>query len=116
MANRSNKNLPFAYNIHTKFDREAMLKTLGMRSVGELFSNLPKKSLLNKHLDLPTPMPEWQLDNQLRALASKNQTTLTIDSYLGGGAYQHYIPAVCDTITSRGEFLTAYTPYQPEMS
>lgn len=107
---------PFGYNTHRESDRAEMLQVLGMRSIDDLFKNIPKKVRLDRDLDLPMPLSEWELENHMRTLASKNETVLTVDSYLGGGAYQHYIPAVCDAIVNRGEFLTAYTPYQPEMS
>lgn len=107
---------PFGYNTHRESDRKKMLKEMGMSSIADLFKQIPKEVIMKKILSLPDPLPEWQLEAQIRALAVKNRTVLDYDSYLGGGAYQHYIPAVCDAIVSRGEFLTAYTPYQPEMS
>lgn len=107
---------PFGYNTHRESDRKKMLKEMGMSSIADLFRQIPNKVIMKRALDIPNPLPEWQLEAQIRALAAKNSTVLDYDSYLGGGAYQHYIPAVCDAIVSRGEFLTAYTPYQPEMS
>ena len=65
---------------------------------------------------LPPAMPEWELEQKLLSLAAQNTTVKTCNSFLGGGAYEHYIPAVIDAIVSRGEFLTSYTPYQPEIS
>lgn len=93
-----------------------MLKEMGMSSMADLFRQIPNEVVTKQTLSLPDPLPEWQLETHIRSLAEKNSTVLDYDSYLGGGAYQHYIPAVCDAIVSRGEFLTAYTPYQPEMS
>src|SRR5262249_52141592 len=67
-------------------------------------------------LDLPEPLPEWALMRHMQALSAKNATVKTHSSFLGGGAYEHHIPAVIDAIAGRGEFLTSYTPYQPEIS
>ncbi|MCK4891135.1 MAG: aminomethyl-transferring glycine dehydrogenase subunit GcvPA [Candidatus Pacebacteria bacterium] len=107
---------PFGYNTHRESDRKKMLKKLGMSSIADLFKQIPSEVIIKRKLNLPDPLPEWQLEAQLRSLAEKNSTVLDYDSYLGGGAYQHHIPAVCDAVVGRSEFLTAYTPYQPEMS
>ncbi|MDE3016202.1 MAG: aminomethyl-transferring glycine dehydrogenase subunit GcvPA [Pseudomonadota bacterium] len=93
-----------------------MLASIGARDVEALFAAIPKALRLSRPLDLPEPLPEWELSRHMQALAAKNATTRTHNSFLGGGAYDHYIPAVVDAIVSRGEFLTSYTPYQPEIS
>lgn len=107
---------PVGYNVHTGSDVQAMLEVMGLSSVEQLFADVPAQVRLRRDLDLPPALSEWELMRDVRAMADKNSTTLTHASFLGGGAYEHYIPAVVDAIVSRGEFLTAYTPYQPEMS
>ena len=104
------------YNVHTSSDVQAMLNVMGLHSVEQLFEDIPAPVRLRRALDLPPALSEWQLMRDLRDMADKNASTLSHASFLGGGAYEHYIPAVVDAIVSRGEFLTAYTPYQPEMS
>lgn len=107
---------PVGYNVHTEADVQAMLDVLGLHSVEQLFEDVPAQVRLSRELDLPPALSEWELMRDVRAMADMNASTLTHASFLGGGAYEHYIPAVVDAIVSRGEFLTAYTPYQPEMS
>jgi glycine dehydrogenase subunit 1 len=107
---------PMGYNVHTASDVQDMLRVMGLHSVEQLFDDIPAKVRLRRELDLPPVLNEWQLMRDVRAMADMNASTLTHASFLGGGAYEHYIPAVVDAIVSRGEFLTAYTPYQPEMS
>ncbi len=104
------------YNTHRESDKQAMLAAIGKSSMAELFAAIPKSLRLTRPLNLPAAIPEWQLARHMEGLASKNATVKTHNSFLGGGAYEHYIPAVVDAITSRGEFLTSYTPYQPEIS
>ena len=98
----------------TRSDRDAMLETVGVDSVDELFRDIPEAMRFAGRLDLPPALSEPELTAHLEALAAKN----VIDevSFLGGGIYDHYVPAVVDAVLARGEFLTAYTPYQPEMS
>jgi glycine dehydrogenase subunit 1 len=107
---------PAGFNVHTGSDVAAMLETMGLRSVEQLFEDIPAQVRLNRELELPPALTEWELKRDVREMAALNRTTTTHVSFLGGGAYDHYIPAVVDAIVSRGEFLTAYTPYQPEMS
>ena len=107
---------PVGYNVHTAADVQAMLQVMGLQSVEQLFEDVPAQVRLLRELDLLPTLNEWQLMRDVRAMANMNASTLTHASFLGGGAYEHYIPAVVDAIVSRGEFLTAYTPYQPEMS
>ena len=104
------------YNVHPSSDRDEMLKIMGMASVEDLFSQIPGAIRLQRSLNLPEPLMEWDLQKRLRGLANSNENTLTHLSFLGAGAYEHYIPAVVPALASRGEYLTAYTPYQPEMS
>jgi glycine dehydrogenase subunit 1 len=107
---------PLGYNVHTASDIQAMLDVMGLSSIDQLFADIPSQVRLYRELDLPPALSEWDLLSDVRALANRNSTTLSHSNFLGGGAYEHYIPAVVDAIVSRGEFLTAYTPYQPEMS
>lgn len=104
------------YNVHTADDRTQMLETLSLTHIDQLFDSIPKEIRLDRSLNLPQPLSEWELKNKLNQLSKQNKTTTDNICLLGEGAYDHYIPAVVDTISSRGEFLTAYTPYQPEMS
>ena len=107
---------PIGYNVHTAADVQAMLAVMGLQSIQQLFDDVPAQVRLMRDLDLPPALTEWALMRDVRAMADMNATSLSHACYLGTGAYEHYIPAVVDAIVSRGEFLTAYTPYQPEMS
>ncbi|HZS23878.1 MAG TPA: aminomethyl-transferring glycine dehydrogenase subunit GcvPA [Gaiellaceae bacterium] len=100
----------------TDEDRQAMLETIGVGSVDELFRELPAGVRLGRPLDLEPPLNEHELAAHLGALAARNTDTTRELSFLGAGIYDHYVPAVVDTVLQRGELLTAYTPYQPEMS
>jgi glycine dehydrogenase subunit 1 len=101
------------YGPHTDHDRERMLAALGIDSVDELFADIPAE-LRASRLDLPPPEPELELAARLRALAARNRTDLV--SFLGAGVYRHWSPPVVDQLLLRGEWYTAYTPYQPEVS
>ena len=107
---------PIGFNVHTVSDVQNMLAVMGLQSIEQLFEDVPARVRLQRELDLPPTLNEWELLRDVRAMADMNASTLSHISFLGGGAYEHYIPAVVDAIVSRGEFLTAYTPYQPEMS
>ena len=100
----------------TETDREEMLRTIGVSSVEELFRDLPAGVRLGRELDLEPALSEQELSAHLGELAACNVDTTRELSFLGAGIYDHYVPAVVDTVLQRGEFLTAYTPYQPEMS
>jgi glycine dehydrogenase subunit 1 len=102
-----------AYGPHTPEDRAAMLAAIGVSSVDELFADIPV-SLRASRLDLPEPESEAELSGRLVRLANRNRVDLV--SFLGAGAYRHFVPAVVDQLLLRGEFYTAYTPYQPEIS
>ncbi len=101
------------YGPHTPETRAAMLETLGLDSVERLFDDIPAPVRAGG-LDLPGPTSELTLSRELAALAARNRVDLA--SFLGAGVYHHYIPAAVDAVLSRGEFYTAYTPYQPEIS
>jgi glycine dehydrogenase subunit 1 len=100
----------------TDADREEMLRTVGVASVEELFRDLPDAVRLGRRLELEPPLSEQELSAHLCELAGRNVDATRELSFLGAGIYDHYVPAVVDTVLQRGEFLTAYTPYQPEMS
>jgi glycine dehydrogenase subunit 1 len=100
----------------TDADRKEMLAAIGVASVEELFQQVPAGVRFDRELDLPPALGEAELARHLEELAARNVHTGAELSFLGAGIYDHYVPAVADVVLSRGEFLTAYTPYQPEMS
>jgi glycine dehydrogenase subunit 1 len=93
-----------------------MLAEIGVDSVEKLFSDIPESVRLRSSLALDPPRAEQEVFEELRALAGRNVSVEDEISFLGGGMYDHYVPAVVDAITQRSEFLTPYTPYQPEVS
>ena len=97
-------------------DIAAMLKAVGVSSVQELFSSIPKDIRLNRALNLPPGMTEQELFAHMAGLAARNLTTDTHTSLLGGGAYSHFIPSLVEQVAGRGEWVTSYTPYQAEAS
>ena len=101
------------YGPHAEPDRARMRAAVGVGSIDELFLDIPA-SVRADGLDLPAPLTELDLSARLQELASRNRSDLA--SVLGAGAYRHFIPAVVDQVIGRGEFYTAYTPYQPEVS
>jgi glycine dehydrogenase subunit 1 len=105
--------MTYGYGPNTADDRERMLGALGLESIDGLFSDIPA-GVRATGLDLPAGLDELSLARRLETLAARNQVGLA--SFLGAGAYRHHIPATVDQILSRGEFYTAYTPYQPEIS
>jgi glycine dehydrogenase subunit 1 len=104
------------YTAITDADREAMLAAIGVDSVEDLFATIPAPLRLDRPLDLPAGQPEQAVYAHLRDLAARNVSTEDEISFLGGGMYDHYVPALIDMLMSRSEFLTPYTPYQPEVS
>jgi glycine dehydrogenase subunit 1 len=100
----------------TDADREEMLAAIGVPSLEELFRDIPEGVRLRGGLDLEPRLSEPELVAHLEELASRNVPSGAEISFLGAGVYDHYVPAVVDAVLQRGEFLTAYTPYQPEMS
>jgi glycine dehydrogenase subunit 1 len=100
----------------TARDREEMLAAIGVDSVDALFADIPEAVRFRGELALEPPLSEPELVRHLEELASRNAHAGSELSFLGGGVYDHYVPAVVDAVLARGELLTAYTPYQPEMS
>jgi glycine dehydrogenase subunit 1 len=98
----------------TAADREQMLAAIGVESIEELFHDIPAGVRFGRELAVPAALAEADLSRHLEQLAAKN--VLDDVSFLGAGIYDHYVPAVVDAVLQRGEFLTAYTPYQPELS
>ncbi|MFQ5709257.1 MAG: aminomethyl-transferring glycine dehydrogenase subunit GcvPA [bacterium] len=106
--------MPFIQN--TKEDRKKMLATIGVESFQDLLADIPEDLMLNRDLNLPAPLSEYEIVKELKELAQQNKHSGEFVSFLGGGAYDHYIPAAVDHILLRPEFFTAYTPYQAEVS
>src|SRR4029079_8231560 len=93
-----------------------MLQAIGVGSIDDLFADVPEALRLDRPLDLPDGKPEQEVFAYLRDLASRNVSAEDEVSFLGAGMYDHYVPALVDHIALRSEFLTPYTPYQPEVS
>lgn len=104
------------YIPHTEADRQAMLKTIGVESIEDLFCEVPENLRFQKELDVPSGFDEYRLFGHLKGLSEKNVDLSRVTCFLGAGIYDRYIPASVGAVISRGEFLTAYTPYQPEVS
>ena len=104
------------YTSATDADRKAMLDAIGVATVGDLFADIPESLRLDRALDLPAGLSEQEVYTHLRELAASNVSAEEQVSFVGGGMYDHYVPALVDAISSRSEFLTPYTPYQPEIS
>jgi glycine dehydrogenase subunit 1 len=97
-------------------DRSQMLATIGVRGIDELFANVPKGALLKKPVDLPFHAGEQAVERELGAMAARNVAAGSVPFFVGAGAYRHHIPATVDHLIQRSEFLTSYTPYQPEIA
>ena len=96
--------------------RQKLLDAIGIHSVDEAFSDIPEKVRLTKSLSLPESRSEAEVRRTVEGILSKNITSNDFLSFLGGGVWSHYVPSAVDAVASRGEFLTSYTPYQPEIS
>jgi glycine cleavage system P protein (glycine dehydrogenase) subunit 1 len=105
-----------AYTSATDSDRREMLETIGVQSIEALFAEIPERLRLGRPLALEAGLSEQEVFEELRALAASNVSTDDELSFLGAGMYDHYIPALVESIILRSEFLTPYTPYQPEIS
>jgi glycine dehydrogenase subunit 1 len=104
------------YTSATSSDRAEMLDAIGVDSTAELFEQIPEPLRLGRPLKLPEGMSEADVYERLAALAARNADAEQQVCFLGAGMYDHYVPAIVDAITQRSEFLTPYTPYQPEIS
>ena len=103
------------YSPNTDADREAMLAAIGVESAAELFGDIPEDFRFPA-LDIPAPLSEFELRQELGDLAALNATPGDYACFLGAGSYRHHVPAIVRALAFRGEFLTSYTPYQPEVS
>lgn len=108
--------MPHAYQTITDQEQVEVLSKLGVASIEELLSQIPAHLQLNGKLKLPAAAGEWELERALRSRTAGDIGASRHLCFQGGGAYDHFVPAVVDEITGRGEFYTAYTPYQPEAS
>ncbi len=104
------------YLPHTDDDIQTMLKTIGVKSLDALFDGIPASHRLKGKLDLPPALFETELRQEVGALADKNIHAGEAKNFIGAGAYHHYVPSAINYLIKRGEFLTCYTPYQPEVS
>ncbi|MCK4715571.1 MAG: glycine dehydrogenase, partial [Candidatus Marinimicrobia bacterium] len=104
------------YIPNTNEIEKELLAAIGVEHFEDLLENIPKKFLKKCRIDLPNPLSELETGKKLERMARKNNDTDTMVSFLGGGSYDHFIPAAVDFLISRSEFYTAYTPYQPEVS
>jgi glycine dehydrogenase subunit 1 len=105
-----------SYVLNTPEDQKAMLASIGANSVEELFQQVPAEFRLGRALEIAPALSEIELTQHMQALAAKNRGADSSVCFLGGGAYDHFIPAVVDALAGRNEFYTAYTPYQAEAS
>src|SRR5262245_35995281 len=106
--------MPYLYN--TPEDQAAMLAAIGAKSIDELFATVPAELRLQRPLAIPPALSEIELTQHMAALAAKNAHAGNKVCFLGGGSYDHFVPAVVDELAGRGEFYTSYTPYQAEVS
>ncbi len=106
----------YPYIPHTSEDEQEMLKSIGLNSVDELFSDIPEDIALKRELGMSTSKSEIEVARYLTKLSQRNKTINDMTCFLGAGAYDHYIPSIVDHIISRSEYYTSYTPYQPEIS
>jgi len=110
------KKMKHRYLPMTETDKQAMLETIGITSVDELFSDIPEQIQFKREYNIKKAKSESALLKELTQLAAKNADLRSNTSFLGAGVYDHYIPVIVDHVISRSEFYTAYTPYQPEIS
>ena len=104
------------YTSITDEDLKAMLGAIGAGSLEDLFADIPASVRLGRDIDLPPGRSEQEVHEEMSALAARNRHADAETSFLGAGMYDHYVPSLVDALTSRSEFLTPYTPYQPEIS
>src|SRR5262249_4357679 len=99
------------YILNTPADLRAMLDAIGVKSIDDLFAQIPDDLRLKGELKIPPALSEMELQAHVGALAAKNVACGQKICFLGGGSYDHFVPAVVDYVASRGEFYTSYTPY-----
>ena len=104
------------YLPHTPDDIKSMLEAVGVKTLDDLFATIPEDCRRKSDLNLPEPLTEWELNNHIDALGDSMAVSPQYKVFLGAGSYEHYIPASVKHLLSRSEFVTSYTPYQPEMS
>ena len=104
------------YLPHTNEDVASMLQAVGIASLDDLFSTIPKNCCCRLGLNLPEAMTEWELNDHMDALANRMAVSPEYKVFMGAGSYDHYIPTSVTYLLSRSEFVTSYTPYQPEMT
>ena len=104
------------YIPHSKNDIDEMLKKIGVNSISELFNQIPDQFKENIEMNIPERKDPFELETIISEIAEKNKLCKSGRSFLGAGLYNHYVPAIVDEISSRQEYYTAYTPYQPEIS
>ncbi|MCC7085229.1 MAG: aminomethyl-transferring glycine dehydrogenase subunit GcvPA [Pirellulales bacterium] len=104
------------YILNTPADQKAMLEAIGVGLIDDLFAQIPSELRLNRPLNLPPALTELELTAHMERLAAQNAACGEKVCFLGGGSYDHFVPAVVDDVAGRGEFYTSYTPYQAEVS
>ena len=104
------------YLPHTSEDIDNMLETIGIKSLNNLFSSIPDNLRTKQKIDIPKSLSEWELNSHMQNLSLMNSASKNYKYFIGAGNYDHYIPAIIPYLISRSEFMTAYTPYQPEVS
>ena len=104
------------YLPHTDTDRKDMLDAIGVASIDDLFVDVPDAGRLDGLIDLPLKQGELQVERAMSAMSARNVSASSVPFFVGAGAYKHHIPSTVDHLIQRSEFLTAYTPYQPEIS
>ncbi|NWF87788.1 aminomethyl-transferring glycine dehydrogenase subunit GcvPA [Candidatus Bathyarchaeota archaeon] len=111
----SEHNHPYIPNSQKEIKQE-MMREIGIKGIDELYADIPKKYSLKKPLNLPEALSEFEVKKHIETLLAKNKSSDNMPMFLGAGCWPHYIPAVVKEVIQRSEFLTAYTPYQPEIS
>lgn len=109
------KTHPYVPN-SVKETKEAMMRKIGVKAIEELYGDVPEKLRLKRRLSLPKASSECEVKRHVEGLLSRNKTAMDMPTFLGAGCWPHYVPAVVEYVTQRTEFLTSYTPYQPEIS
>src|SRR5687767_11376449 len=104
------------YLPHSEHERADMLAVIGAKTAADLFARVPRSALLTESVNLPAHSPEFLVEAHMKALAGRNHAAGDGPFFIGAGAYRHHVPATVDHLIQRSEWLTAYTPYQPEVS